>query len=264
MSETLEAMTPDEGAAAMAQIAPAMAGLEAAEVGHPNADPQEAAIVIRRVGKLVQAEPHAADFALLPARFFAAEHATLLYAKGTALFRAAADAKASQALRSKARLPLELVTEATELKRRMLDVATYNLRHLFEAMAAELDDIISGRGHVDLASDLDRLGAAYESHATVLSDDKRKYRATDAALARALSQRIQGELDAGLSPAQRAAVDTLNRVWTLASASYREVRTAAHWIYRGDDATLALFPSLYASGSPAAPPAPTPAPPPVN
>lgn len=256
MTEALEALAADEGAAALAQIADKLAALDGARLARLNVDAQDAAIVIRRVGTRVAAEPLKGDFAALPPRFFAPEHATLLPVYGAALFRAGAEAKTALAARSKARLPVELVAEATELRRRMLEVADYNLRHLGDAMAAELDDIVSGRGYVDLASDLDRLAATHEAHATLLSDDKRKYRPADAAAARSASMRIQQDLDAGLSPAQRAAVDTLSRVWTLASSSFREVRTAAQWMYRADPATLDLFPSLYtAPGSPTPPPA---------
>lgn len=236
-----------QGRIALEKLRPQLAEIAPARRAALNLAADEAAAVVRRVGDELASDPALRKaFVDLGSVHFDIAHVDRLRDLGAALFHTASLAALAAATRTKARLPVDLVASAVELRKRMVRVLDYNLGQLPHVVAL-LEAVRSGRGHLDLGSDLVVLGGAYENHAEALALDKRHYDREDAQRAFDTAQSIQDELDRGLDTDQRQALLDLANVWTLTWESYNEVRDAALWMFRSDPDKQALFPSLYAS-----------------
>lgn len=144
-----------------------------------------------------------------------------------------------EAATSGARLPVELVTAASALRGRMLDVCAYHFRD-DAALRAQVDDIRGGQGYLDLAEDLSRLAGLYRDQAATLKQDLRFYRADDAKDALDLAGHITRELR---RQGPQAAREVAWRSFAVLAALYAEVARGAHFLLR--EAGQATFPPLY-------------------
>ena len=161
-----------------------------------------------------------------------------------AVLFAHAEANATRASESGAKLPAALVERAIELEERMQALCEYHFRDDPE-IAAELDRLRPGSGHRDLATDLNGYARIYEIRKDIVAQDKKHYRDTDMEDARAVAGVILNLLSAGSSSKARAAQDTLARAWTLLSRSYDEVRIVGLYFLRHNHEKHRFFPSLF-------------------
>ena len=257
---------PILGKADLERLMPRLQAVPREKAVLPRIDIAAAAVFAMGVGRLVQQADLRARFASLPAREFDIRHVDDLetLARATWYARIAQDTAGASA--TEAKLPVDLVDLATTTKERMLKCAAY----YFDGtpLQKEVDDIRSGSGYLDLASDLSRLAKLYVDQAAVLAGDKKLYRATDAADAAQLAGRIVDELGAAGSAEERRRADITARVWVLLFESYNEVADTARWLLRHEGGAE-KFPSLYTVGrtqaskrrvepSPQPTPAPTP------
>lgn len=230
----------EPGGMAFGQLAARLNALPAAQVTQPRGDVRMAASFV-----LSDTVPRLADRALL-ARFAALpkaefDHSALddLRAAAEAVLWIQAQLAKEEAGASGARLPVELVAEASALRGRMLEVCAYHFRD-DAALRAQVDDIRSGQGYLDLAEDLNRLASLYRAEAETLKQDLRFYRADDAKAALDLSGRITRELR---SQGPQAARDVAWRTFAVLAALYAEVARGARFLLR--EAGEAAFPPLY-------------------
>ncbi|WP_437302714.1 hypothetical protein [Sorangium sp. So ce388] len=138
---------------------------------------------------------------------------------------------AAGALATDARLPVALVTEATEVEGRMQALCEYQLAD-DPTIKPELDRLRPGTGHRDLANDLLGYARIYELRADVVKADQKHYRAGDVARARELAGAMIQKLSAVLTPRAREAYDRYVQVWTLLCQRYDEARSAGLWLWR--------------------------------
>lgn len=230
----------DPGEAAFLRILPRLDALPAAQVTPPRGDVRMAASFV-----LSDTVPRLLDRALL-ARFVALpksefDHSALddLRLAAEAALWTQSQLANQEAATSGARLPADLVAEASALRSRMLDVCTYHFRD-DAVLRAQVDDIRSGQGYLDLAEDLSRLAGLYRDQAATLKQDLRFYRQDDAKAALDLSGRITRELR---SQGPQAAREVAWRSFAVLAALYAEVARGAHFLLR--EAGQTAFPPLY-------------------
>lgn len=150
------------------------------------------------------------------------------------------------AMRSQASVSPEVATQAQEARTRMLRVLEYHFDD-DPTVARRLAYIRSGTGYQDLANDLFALAEMYEAPelAMAIAVDGKRYRVDDASEAR----RLATELFAGLGlvgPSDAARWNDLaQRIWTLLSTTYDEVRAAGLFLFRNEDGVAASYPSLF-------------------
>ncbi len=237
----------DPGHAAFEALRPALSALAADRVGPPRADVRVAASFV-----LSDTMPRLADPAFrsrllsLPKAEF--DHSALsdLPLAAQAVLWAQTQLAEAEAGPSSAKLPSELASEAAALRQNMLEVCTYHFRH-DARLQAQIDDIRSGQGYLDLAEALRRLSALYRSEHKTLSADTRFYQKTDADKALQLAQRIVSELRPVRSDAAR---EQVWRCFALLLKLYEDVARAAHFLLRESADTA--FPSLYTASRTAA------------
>lgn len=198
----------------------------------------------------------AARFASLPAAELDQAHLAGLRDLGWAAVHLHMLGLQEDAVASGASVPVATITEALATRARMMAAADYHLGDM-PGPGAEIASIRSGTGHGDLAIDLHRLAALYDDPVwkPILETDTKHYKATDAADARRLGDRILEAL-AGARIAGMPA-DLPERVFTLLRASYDEVHAAAQWLLRREPAALRSFPALHAMGGSGRPKAAT-------
>ena len=204
-------------------------------------DLRSVAIVLLGVNDVLEDPKVRECFEALPDRLFDPKHLDELaelalagwYVRDT---RLDATARAEAAY-----MPPELVEAAVEVRARMHKQARYYLGD-DPKCAAELRGVRGGRSHADLVSDLTRLAGVFEDNRFVLERDTKLYRPTDVADAR----RYAWELIERLGERSVDHWSSMSvRVWTLLDACYREVRTAARFLFRGEPELARRFPSLY-------------------
>jgi hypothetical protein len=211
-----------------------------------NTGVDAAAIAALAVARELNQPPMRARFERLPKEEFNIADLEDLEAAALAAWYAATELLSANVKGTEAKLPVELVSEATELKTVMLKVGDYN----FDAdtpVGRELADIRIGTGYRDLAQDLSRLGKVYRSEAEKLKKDGVRYRAEDADRAEKLSHRILEELGSARSVEQKLWTERVLRAWTLLYSLYNEVTGTAAWLRRREGGA-SLSPSLVAAG----------------
>jgi hypothetical protein len=231
--------------AAFESIAARLAGIAAEDAALPNVDVAAAVVALMPVARRAASEAMRPRFAMLPPSEFdigavdglepilrGARHAHSLHATATVTRP------------NVVRVPAEVASQATELKTRMLRVATYWFDD-HPVHGAEVAAIRSGTGYLDLAQDLSRLARLFRNEAETVRSDRRHYRDGDAALAEALADRLFDALGLGAGGRSESA-ETLGRAWALLRSTYDEVAAAGRWLWRregGDD----LFPTIHAA-----------------
>lgn len=153
------------------------------------------------------------------------EHAVVLLWNNTQV----RDTAAAQA--DDRQIPIALLTEAADSRALLLKVLDYHLGD-DAAVVAELADIRKGSGHLDLASDLQRLAKLARSQAAELAGDR--YLPADAAAqADALATRILGDYVTNDEDERLRALDEQRRILAVLDAAYAEVSAAARFALRG-------------------------------
>ena len=252
----------DPGEAAYQKLQPRLAKIAAEQLAPPRTQASLAAsFVLSSVVPLVMDKKLRARYAALPATEF--DHSALadLEPAAQAALWAQAQLAAADAGAPGGRLPVDLIDQATELRQLMLTVCEYHFRD-DAPLAQQIADIRSGSGYLDLAEDLQRLGALYRSERDTLKQDLRFYKAEDAATALKLSQRITSELRFQSSQDAR---QVAWRTWALLLELYEEVARGGRFLLR--QAGDAAFPTIITAGRaaarrsrPAKPPVPESAP----
>ena len=231
---------PEIGEAALLSCKDALLGIDPTQVGPPNADCSYAAIVAMALVIHLESPKVAPVFAKMPSDFMGESTPAFLRTLAQTLFYVETRTRTKEATTSEVRVDVALVTRGVELRERMLRVLTY----YFEddaLMKAELADIRSGQGYVDLASDLARLATHYTQHAAALAADKKHYDPQDQVLARGVSKEILSALQRG---ADDSIVDLRNRTFTKLARVYARLKAAGDFIFADSPTQLALLPAL--------------------
>ncbi|AKF09498.1 hypothetical protein [Sandaracinus amylolyticus] len=175
-------------------------------------------------------EPELArTLARIPAELLEADPAARIEAAAWALWFAHTSWLAERSGKTDARVRASTLEAATEVKRRMMKVATFALDD-HAAATAELASIASGSGHGDLASDLARLARVYDRHRVELESAGPRYRAADARRARELSATILAELGEGSADAETTWREETSRAFQLAEETWDRARKFLHAI----------------------------------
>lgn len=249
----------DSGEAAFLRLKPKLDRIAAERVAQPRAEVRAAASFVLSDSVARLKDRKLRDrFLSLPAAEF--QHSALddLSAAAEAALYTQAELAQAEAGTPGAMLPVELVSEATKLRADMLTVCEYHFRGNTK-LSAQVEDIRSGQGYLDLAEDLKRLAGLYRAEKATLKQDLRFYRAADEAHALHLAKRITSELRI---QGPQAAREMAWRAWALLVELYGEIERGAHFLLREEAATA--FPPLHSVGRTAprpqkkTPPAPTP------
>ena len=271
---------PDEGAAALERVRPALASLKPGEILPLTMNLQRAASAV--LGVL----DHVERRSLRP-------RLEKLAGIGEFDLKALTDlpdlARAAYYLRNRhgqltatasdAALPAGLADAAQQVRARMLKAAEYGLDD--DEAARQIAFIRRGSGYRDLADDLMSLAALYLRHKDDLSDSGRHYRAEDAKEATEQAAEILRRLgEHALKAGGAEAADLsglLARCGTRLLQAYDKVAAAGRYLCRDERDVNERFPNLYFMGrgqptkkkqtdadAPTPTPAPTPAPAPAR
>jgi hypothetical protein len=209
--------------------------------------------VLARVIQIAQHVTSPAErprFARLPE--FDAAHVDALSPAAWGLWYARVQYLSASASKTQAQLPLKLVTQAHEVRARMMKALRYNLESIPEAVD-ELDAIakVEGPVYLDLATDLTRLAAMYatDDYKRLLVDDKRNYDPADERAANTLATEILAQLRNAPDEAARWA-QQVARGWVVLQDIYREVQAGGLFLDRNRGGEE-RYPSLYAIRVPA-------------
>jgi hypothetical protein len=142
-------------------------------------------------------------------------------------------------------LPVSVLDEATSLRKRMQKCAEYNLED--EPEEAKLLAVLRvGQGYQDLAGDLLGLADIYKRRKAALAADKKLYRASDAAAAVKLGNRILDLLGTSSASTGDGWTEMQSRAWTLLLQVYEEVCRGGRFLFARDSPET-MFPSLIAA-----------------
>lgn len=209
--------------------------------------------VLARVIQIAQHVTSPAErprFARLPE--FDIAHVDALSPAAWGLWYARVQYLSASASKTQAQLPLKLVTQAHEVRARMMKALRYNLESIPEAVD-ELDAIakVEGPVYLDLATDLTRLAAMYatDDYKRLLVDDKRNYDPADERAANTLATEILAQLRNAPDEAARWA-QQVARGWVVLQDIYREVQAGGLFLDRNRGGEE-RYPSLYAIRVPA-------------
>ena len=236
---------PSLGKLALANLAPRLTALQPEEILSTRVDVEAAAFAALATYARTMAPA-------LRTRFqkqhdvgeFDMAHLDNLDQLAFAVLFAHAEADAHRATESGAKLPAALVERAIDIEERMQALCEYHFRDDPE-ISPELDRLRAGGGHRDLASDLNGYARIYEMRPDIVALDKKHYRPTDLADARAVAGSIFNTLSDGMTSHARMAQDVLARAWTLLCRSYDEVRAVGLHLLRHNRDRHRFFPSLF-------------------
>lgn len=246
MSKTKKNLVTD-GESAYAALRARVEGLPPDVVGTTRGvNLEDAASRILGVVAMLESEPAiVARLESLPAAELDPRHLQELKPMALALSWAAQQVKSEQAVTSNALVPSAVIELGYALRARMLELVSYYLRRI-PACWAEIEDIRLGSGHLDLASDLDRLAKLVLDHLPALQNDTLNYVATDVAEARATAVTIRTAYN---STTTAKWTDRARRVFALLDDSYSEVRAAAQFVLRHEPAAEERFVPLRQGGT---------------
>jgi hypothetical protein len=245
-SKNEDNLSPHSAEKAFHKLRPALDALARSAIRQPNFNLQEGALVSLSVhGLLDKPEVRSVVDILASTGKVDKDLVTGLADMARAAWFVRHKLDLAEAVHSDASLPVKLVGDAVETRRRMLKVLDY---HLDEDPAAQrmLASIRAGHGHMDLASDLIALADMYTAHKATLSIDKKGYRAADVGHARKLADDILSTLGGPGTPESRRWRDYQARAFTLLERHHEEAIRLGRflfWYDGGED----LFPSLFAA-----------------
>ena len=246
MSKTKKSQVMD-GESAYAALKTRAEGLSLDVVGTTRGvNLDDAASRILGVVAMLESEPAIVlRLQSLPATELDPRHLEELRPMALALSWAAQHVKSEQAVASNALVPSHVIEVGYAIRARMLELVSYHLRRI-PSCWAEIEDIRYGSGHLDLASDLDRLAKLIVDHLPALQNDTLNYVATDVTEARANAVTIRTAYN---STATAKWTDRARRVFALLDDSYSEVRAAAQFILRHEPAAEERFVPLRQAGT---------------
>ena len=240
---------PAAGKRSLDALAPALDVIPETDLITLRVDVEAATYASLGVAGFIASPDIHARFARLPEDELDPAHIDGLTPACFATLYALAEARTAGALETAARLPSDVVAEASEVEARMQTLCEYHFGD-DPAIKPELDRLRPGNGHRDLANDLLGYARLYDLHPEVVKADPKHYRPGDAARARELGGTIIQALSASMTPRARVAYDRYARAWTLLNRRYDEVRAAGLWLFRKDPLRDQRFPSLFAAARP--------------
>ncbi len=176
-------------------------------------------------------EPEIAEaFAGLPERYFDGAIIERLYPLALAMTHQANVMSDQKALSTNARLPTDLVNEASSLRNRLYSLIQYYLGE-DATIAAKLASIKSHTGYIDMANDLARLANIVEDHRDLLKQDNIKYTPTCVEDARRCQQLILSTFSM-VNQSKKQNTVLYNRLWNIMYFYYTEICTTGSWIFR--------------------------------
>jgi hypothetical protein len=232
--------------AALDRFLPRLEKIRSEELGAPRTGVDMAALFALGVAEELARPEMRVHFAKLPKEAFDVADLDDLGPAALATWYASTELLAANAHGTEARLHADLVSEASDLRGRMLRVADYHFDP-DTLQGREVADIRIGTGHRDLAQDLARLTKLYRLSEARLSDDRIWYRKEDGDRASELAQQILRELGESRTAEQKLWTDRVQRAWVLLSSLYEEVTATATWLRRRDPDTVP-YPSLSSAG----------------
>ncbi|MFO0554336.1 MAG: hypothetical protein U0271_38500 [Polyangiaceae bacterium] len=214
--------------------------MDPTQIAQPNVDATFAAFVGLQVSGLMRAPERAHLFTQLPPSIIGDASAEGLERLAWTVWFLDSRCQSMEATSTGAKVDPEVIQRGTVVRRRMTAVLRYNFLNDAK-MQAELDDIGSGQGHLDMATDMTRLSAHYSVHKQRLAADKLHYDPNDEFAARSLANEIITNLR---QYDNNPIVDLRNRALTLLTQMYATVKAAADFLFRNSPRELALFPTL--------------------
>jgi hypothetical protein len=230
---------------AFEKLLPLMQAIPADKVRQPRTDVVQAAIAALGVAAKVNEPDWRSVYARLPAESFDITTLDRLALAARAAIFAFAEASTAEAIASGAKLPEQVVSEATELRERMLRVYEYHLGQN-PVEAAKIADIRAGKGYADLAVDLQRLAGTYRQNLAVFSRDPTHFVSEDPSRAEAVAEQIQKLLGAETSPKQKTKKELEARAWSFLNDTYEQIAKPGRWLFDGRGAEC--FVSLVGAG----------------
>lgn len=231
---------PIIGEQALVVVKPSLLEMDPTQVQVYNFDAYYTAVVAMNLVDQVESDKCKPLFDKIPADVMGEARPSYLRDLAQALLFLEARARSSSATSTNVRVDLALFQDGVALRERMLRVLAYHFEKN-PSMRAELADIRSGTGYVDLASDLMRLATHYSAHRAILAKDTTQYDVKDENLARGISKEIMSALrtapDSGIA-------DLRNRCWTKALRVYSKLRIVAELVFFDTPNELAAFPAM--------------------
>jgi hypothetical protein len=246
---TEDAIDPDKGRVAAQKIEPMLAGVGEDLVSTRGVKLRLVGIKLFQNGVWLKTDEVRSRFAKLPADEFDLNKVLLVEDLARAVLHFLTKSLTASAHASSAKLPVDLVTESTEVRNRMLALVKYHFGN-HPVLGVEIADIARGVGYPDIADDLPRLGNIYNMPElkTIIEADRTNYRPTDMAAAFRLSARIHEELGAQVNREVKDLQAKTNKAWTLLARTWDEVCAAGQFLYRKEPAVLERFASAHALG----------------
>lgn len=233
------AYDPKIGEEAYAAQADAIDRVDPLAISTPNVDPSLAAIVATNFVEDGKRGTRRAAFESLAPHL--GEH-TLdeLDQRANAFWFLHLRAHSAEAVKTDVKVDPALIAEGMEAKARAITLLEYHLaKNTF--MMAELADIRSGTGVVDLTLDLGRLATHLSVHKAVIEGDKLNYTPGDEQRLRGLANQIRAALK---KDGPNETFDLRNRAWTRMVETYGELKAAADFLFRHRPTDLAAFQPL--------------------
>lgn len=220
--------TPEAVAAAQAALGPALARTEPISLSGTSA--RKLAVNLATQLKQLSADERAQIGALHGIAGFDIAALTTCE-QATALLWDSTRARSTAAAQADDRvLPVALLTEASDQRALLFKVLDYHLG-ADPAAAAELASIRAGTGHLDLATDLQRLAKLAGAHAATLAGDR--FLPADAvARADALAAQMLGLLTDNAPDDRLRTADEQGRILAVLNAAYTELSAAARFALR--------------------------------
>ena len=233
-----------------ALVRPEAEALAPAALGRPTVPVREAALLGLTVARRILSSSERAEFEKLVAvKLLDGALLTLLprYAGALLYVRAQLDRAPAS---SQVLVPASVVTEADEVRTRMLKVLSFYFGPETE-VGRKLAKIRQGSGHADLAGDLVALVTLYRDHRARIEGTPEFYRATDEADAARLAGKILEHLSTDDEASTWNSVQL--RVYTLFLHAYDEACAAGRYLFRAADDVGERFPSLHSLNAGRAP-----------
>lgn len=231
---------PIIGEQALYVVRPSLLAMDPSTVMQQNIDALLTALVVSDVVDHLSEPEQQARFAEIPDSTMGEARAPFLKDLAQSLFYLENRARSSAATSNNVRVDAQLFQEGVAVRERMLRVLGYH----FAAdanMQAELADIRSGQGYVDLASDLARVATHYTRHRAILEKDVRFYKYEDMVRARGISSEILAALQA---ESDSTIVDLRNRAFTKMARVYARLKAACDFMFADSPTELATFQPL--------------------
>lgn len=239
-------LTPHSTEAAFDKIKADLDALSRTEIRQPNLNLQEGALVALAAFALLDApETRQTVEALAKTGAVNAKLIGDLATVAHAAWFVRHKLDLAEAVHSDAALPLPLVTEAIETKKRMLKVLDYHLDTDAHAQGL-LTGIRSGSGHLDLANDLMALADMYEDYEKYIKIDKKSYRSSDVTNARKIADGIIANLGKSTTPETQQWRNYQARVFIMLEKHHEEAIRVGRFLfwYEGGDE---LFPTMFSA-----------------